>query len=141
MVLAGCVFVAGIHLSRVLISGSFESVRWNACDQRLDIDLYSHQKEFFFWGGGRGGGDGVTTHVSSKGKISSIEKFIPRGLLNPRRCIKQDSIYIVTHIVLLASPTKSRQTPSMLTARLPNLVSFSYSHLHSYTLTHFQVSS
>ena len=42
MVRAGCVFVAGIHPSRTWTSGSFESVRWNACVHRLD----SHPKEF-----------------------------------------------------------------------------------------------
>ena len=34
---AGCVFVAGIHPSRTWMSGSFESVRWNACVHRLGI--------------------------------------------------------------------------------------------------------
>ena len=47
MVRAGCVFVAGIHPSRTWTSGSFESVRWNACMHRLDLGLYSHPKEFF----------------------------------------------------------------------------------------------
>ena len=27
------------------MSGSFESVRWNACEHRLDLGLYSHPKE------------------------------------------------------------------------------------------------
>ena len=49
MVRAECVFVAGIHPSRTWTSGSFESVRWNACVLRLDLGLYSHPKEFF-WG-------------------------------------------------------------------------------------------
>ena len=44
----GCIFVAGIHSSRTVRSGSFESVRWNACVHRLDLGLYSHPKEF--WG-------------------------------------------------------------------------------------------
>ena len=35
MVHAGCV-VAGIHLSRTWMSGSFESMRWNAWVHRLD---------------------------------------------------------------------------------------------------------
>ena len=39
---AGCVFVAGIHPSRTWVSGSFESVRWNACVYRPDLSLYSH---------------------------------------------------------------------------------------------------
>ena len=41
-VYAGCVFVAGTHPSRTWISGSFESVRWNACMHRLDLGLHSH---------------------------------------------------------------------------------------------------
>ena len=44
----GVFFVAGIHSSRTWTSGSFESVRWNACMHRLDLGLYSHPKEF--WG-------------------------------------------------------------------------------------------
>ena len=44
----GVFFVAGIHPSRTWTSGSFESVRWNACLHRLDLGLYSHPKEF--WG-------------------------------------------------------------------------------------------
>ena len=65
MVHAGCVFVAGIHScrSRTWMSGSFESVRWNACVHRLDLSLYSHPKEFL--------GNGVKTHVSSKGRIAA----------------------------------------------------------------------
>ena len=71
MVRAGCVFVAGIHPSRTWTSGSFESVRWIACVHRLDLGLYSHPKEFF-------GGNGVWTHVNSKGKIPSTRKFPQR---------------------------------------------------------------
>ena len=47
MVHAGCVFVTGIHRSRTWTSGSIESVRWNACLQRLDLGVYSHLS---FWG-------------------------------------------------------------------------------------------
>ena len=43
--------------------GSFESVRWNGCVHRLDLNLYFHPKEF--------SGNGVRTHVNSKGKIPS----------------------------------------------------------------------
>ena len=64
MVHAGCVFVAGIRPSRTWMSGSFESVRWNACEHRLDLSLCSHLKEF--------GGNGVRNHVNSKGKIPFI---------------------------------------------------------------------
>ena len=41
----------------------WESVRGNACVHRLDLGLYSHPKEFL--------GNGVWTHVNSKGKIPS----------------------------------------------------------------------
>ena len=63
MVHAGWVFVAGIHPSRTCMSGSFESMQWNACVHRLDFSLYSHPKEFW--------GNGVRTYVNSKGKIHS----------------------------------------------------------------------
>ena len=43
------------------MSGSFESVRWNARVHRLDLGLHSHLKEFW--------GNGVRTHNNSKGKI------------------------------------------------------------------------
>ena len=46
MVRAGCIFVVGIHTFRTGMSGSFESVLWNACAHRLDLSLYSHLKEF-----------------------------------------------------------------------------------------------
>ena len=45
------------------MSGSFESMRWNARVHRLDLRLYSHPKEFW--------GNGVRTPVNSKGKIPS----------------------------------------------------------------------
>ena len=80
---AGCVFVVGIQMSRTWISGSFESVWQNACVHRLDLGLYSHPKEFL--------GNGVRTLVNFKGKIPSTRKIFPRGGLNTRRCIKQDS--------------------------------------------------
>ena len=72
MVRAGCAFVAGIHPSRTWTSGSFESVRWNACVHRLDLGLYSHPKEFL--------GNGVWTHVNSKGKIPSTGKCPQRRI-------------------------------------------------------------
>ena len=65
------------------MSGSFESVRWNACVHKLDLGLYCHTKEFW--------GNGVRTQVNSKGKIPSTGKILLRGGSNPRRCIKQDS--------------------------------------------------
>ena len=45
------------------MSGSSESVRWNACVHRLDLGLNSHPKEFWR--------NGVRTHVNSKGKMPS----------------------------------------------------------------------
>ena len=48
----------------------------NACVHRLDLDLYSHPKEFW--------GKGVRTQVNFKWKI------LLRGGTNPWRCIKQD---------------------------------------------------
>ena len=83
MVQAGCIFVAGTHPSMTCMSGSFGFVRWNACVHRLDLGLYSHPKEIW--------GNGVRTHVKSKGKLFSTGKILPRGGSNPRRCIKQDS--------------------------------------------------
>ena len=45
------------------MSGSFESVGWNACVHSLDLGLYSHLKEFW--------GNGVRKHVNFKEKIPS----------------------------------------------------------------------
>ena len=41
-----------------------ESMRWNACVHILDLSLYSRLKEFIW-------GNGVRTHVNSKGKLPS----------------------------------------------------------------------
>ena len=57
-------FVAVILPSRAWLSAYFGSGRWNACVHRLDLCLYSFPKEFW--------GDGVRTHVNSKGWIPSI---------------------------------------------------------------------
>ena len=70
MVHAGCVLVASIHPSRTRVSGSFESVPCNSCVHRLDLGLYSHLKEFW--------GNGVKTHVSSKGKIPFTGRNFPQ---------------------------------------------------------------
>ena len=95
MVHAGCVFVAGIHLSRTWMSGSFESVRWNARVHWSDLGLFSHPSEFLGGRCGEGGGGGmdwVRTHVNSKGKkIPSTVKILPWGGSNRQHCIKQDS--------------------------------------------------
>ena len=71
MVQTGCVFVVRIHLSRTWTSGSFESVWWNACVNRLDPGLYSHPNEFV--------ANGVRTHVNSQGKILSTGRFWERS--------------------------------------------------------------
>ena len=64
------------------MSGSLESVRWNACVHRIDLGLYSHSKAFR--------GNGFKTRVNSKGKIHSTGKILHRRVSNPRRCIKHD---------------------------------------------------
>ena len=46
MVHAGCVFIAGLHPSRIWMPGSFEPMRWSACEHRLDLSFHSHLKEF-----------------------------------------------------------------------------------------------
>ena len=46
------------------MSGSFESVQWNACVHRVDLSLYSHRSE-------RTLGNRVRNHAGSKGKIPS----------------------------------------------------------------------
>ena len=74
MVHAGCVFVTSIHPSRTWMLGSFQSVRWNACVNRLDFGLYSHPKEF--WG------------MESKLTLTTREKS---PLPNPWHCITQNS--------------------------------------------------
>ena len=47
-------------------SGSFESVRWNVCVHRLDLDLYSHAKDF--------GWNVARTHVNSGGNVQNTSK-------------------------------------------------------------------
>ena len=71
MVHAGCGFAADIHLSMTRISGSFESMQWNACVHRLDLGLHSHPKEFL--------GNGVRTHYGPNGKIPYNGKFLPQS--------------------------------------------------------------
>ena len=65
------VFLLPAFTTRTWTSGSFESVRWNACVHRLDLGLYSHPSFF---------GNGVWTHVNSKGKIPSTGKFPQRRI-------------------------------------------------------------
>ena len=83
MVHAGCVFYCWHSPSRTWMSGSFASVRWNACVHRLNLSFYSHPKEFWR--------NGVRTHVNSEVKIPFTGKILPRGVSNPWCCIKQDS--------------------------------------------------
>ena len=45
------------------MSGSLESVRWNACVHRLILSFYCHPKEVLR--------NGVRSHVNSKGKFPS----------------------------------------------------------------------
>ena len=75
------------------MSGSFESVRWNACVHRLDLGSYFHRKEFWRGVGGGGGGGGMESEpmLTPREKIPPTGKILPRGGSNPRRCIKQDS--------------------------------------------------
>ena len=58
---------------------------WSGCNgmhmHRLDQGLYSHPK--VFWG------NGVRTHVNSKGKIPSTRKILLIVVSNPWHCIKQ----------------------------------------------------
>ena len=72
-------FVAGIHPSRTRVSGSSESVRWNACVHRLDLELYSHPKELL---------------GSQKSKLAPRKNPLYqrlRGGSDPQGCITQDS--------------------------------------------------
>ena len=72
------VSVAGIHPPRTRTSGSFESVRWNACAHRLDLGLYSHPKEFL-------GGMEFEPMLTPREQSPLPENF-PRGGSNPWRC-------------------------------------------------------
>ena len=75
MVRAGCVFVAGIHPSRTWTSGSFE-VRAMKCMCAQTRPRFILSSERVFWG------NGVWTHVNSKGKIPSTGKF-PQTRIEP----------------------------------------------------------
>ena len=111
MVRAGCVFVAGIHPSRTWTSGSFESVRWNACVHRLGLGLYSHPKEFW--------GKGVWTHVNSKGKIPSTGKC-PQRSIEPAT-LWQQAQALPTELFrpLCSTHRLSLSPPSSLLSSLP----------------------
>ena len=57
------------------MSGSFESMQWNACVHRLDLGLYSHLKEFLV--------NGVRTHINSGEKSPLPGTILPKGGSNP----------------------------------------------------------
>ena len=67
------------------MSGSFESVQWNACVHRLDLGLYSHPKEFF-------GGMEFEPMLTPREK-SPLPENVPRGGSNPQRCGQQAKHY------------------------------------------------
>ena len=77
MMHAGCAFVTGIHPSMMWMSGSFESMQWNACVHRWVI--ISSERVL---------GNGVRTQVNSKEKSPLYRRL--RGGSNLRRCIMQD---------------------------------------------------
>ena len=56
----------------------FAKVQWHPC--RLDLNLYSHPKEFWE--------NGVRTQDKYKGKIPTAAKILPGGVSSPRRCIE-----------------------------------------------------
>ena len=72
---------AGIHPSRTWMSGSFESVRWNACEHGLDLGFYSRPKEFW-------GTEWEPMLIPSKKNL--LYRRLRGGSI-PRRCITQDS--------------------------------------------------
>ena len=111
MVHARCVFVAGIHRSKTWMSGSFESLRWNACVHGLDFGLYSHLKEF--WRGMES-----EPMLTPRKKSPLPKKILLSGGLKSWRCIKQDS---EPHTL----PTELFQSPKWL----PKTTSSSYRHL------------
>ena len=95
MMHAGCVFVAGIHPFRTWMSGSFESVRWNACVHGLNFCLYCLPKEFM--------GNEVRTHVNSVGKIPST--WGSEGVREVEPSTLHHAEQPVQHTVLVPTPT------------------------------------
>ena len=67
------------------MSGSFESVRWNARVHRLDLSLNYHPKEDL------GGMESEPMLTPSERSPLLEKKILLRGGWNPRRCIKEDS--------------------------------------------------
>ena len=110
-----CVFVAGLHPSRTWMSGSFESVQWNAyCVNRLDLSIYSHPKEFFR--------EWSPSPCQLQGKNPLYWRF--RGGSNPRTCIMQDSEH------------NALQTELFWPQRDTNTLKHIYAHIHPHTHTH-----
>ena len=81
MMHAGCVFEANIHQSGTWMSGPL-SLRdeMHVCADWTSVCTLSWKNSL---------GNGVRTHVNSKGKITSTAR--PRGRLNPWCCIMKDS--------------------------------------------------
>ena len=101
MVHAGCIFYfiiffVGIHPSRTCVSGSFESVLWNACVHRLNLGSYSHPKEFL--------GNGVRFNVNSKGKppLPEAQRRIEPVMLHHKGQRTQHT----TYWTILAPPSR-----------------------------------
>ena len=107
MVHAGGVFVASIHPSWTWMSGSFESMWWNACEHRLDLGLYSHMKEFWK--------NRVRTPANSKGKNPLCQGL--RGGSNSQHRSMQDSELntILSHSVPPPPPPTNPPTSSDVT--------------------------
>ena len=85
----------------------FESIQWNACVHRLYPCLYSHPKDF--------SGNGVRTHVNSKGKIPST-RGSEEGRTHDAASGKTVSL---THYQLSCSPPPPPQPPDLLPPPLP----------------------
>ena len=64
------------------MSGSFESMRWNACVHRLDLGLYSDPKKF--------GENGVRNHVNSKRKIPEAQRRFKPGTVTLHHAGQRD---------------------------------------------------
>ena len=138
MVRAGCVFVAGIHPSRTWTSGSFESVRWNACVHRLELGLYSHPKEFL-------GGMEFEPMLTPREK-SPLPENVPRGGSNPRRCgqwaqalpteLFRPPKSHLFELILLAEPLTEEGQVIHPLLWCPSLFHSCYSHTHSFCTIH-----
>ena len=119
MVRAWCVFVVSNHQSRTWMSGSLESMRWNACVHRPYLGLHSHLKKVL--------GNGVRGHVNSKVKIPStraqrrVELVTLHHAGQPAQHTTDWAIPAPILILTFAAPTCSVTTsttqPNMLTIK------------------------